>query len=41
MGWGGVMQARDVGCNLTNIQCKAIQNWHDKSPLYNENMQIK
>jgi hypothetical protein len=20
--------------NLTNVQCKAIQNWHNESPLY-------
>jgi hypothetical protein len=27
--------------NLTNVQCKAIQNWHSESPLYNEYMLIK
>jgi hypothetical protein len=30
-GWG----------NLTNVQCKAIQNCHKESPLYNEYMLIK
>jgi hypothetical protein len=29
------------GNNLTNVQCKAIQNWHNESPLYNEYMLIK
>jgi hypothetical protein len=27
--------------NLTNVQCKAIGNWHNESPLYNEYMLIK
>jgi hypothetical protein len=26
----------DGGGDLTNVQCKAIQNWHNESPLYNE-----
>jgi hypothetical protein len=30
-GWG----------NLTIVQCKAIGNWHNESPLYNEYMLIK
>jgi hypothetical protein len=32
---------RDSGDNLTNVQCKAIGNWHNEIPLYNEYMLIK
>jgi hypothetical protein len=40
--WGreGVEEG-DGGGNLTNVQCKAIGNWHNESPLYNEYMLIK
>jgi hypothetical protein len=31
----------DGGDELTNIQYKAIQNCHNKSPLYNEYVLIK
>jgi hypothetical protein len=31
----------DGGANLTNVHCKAIGNWHNESPLYNEYMLIK
>jgi hypothetical protein len=31
----------DDGGNLANVQCKAIQNCHNESPLYNEYMLIK
>jgi hypothetical protein len=31
----------DVGGNLSNLQCKPIQNYHSESPLYNEYMLIK
>jgi hypothetical protein len=31
----------DGGENLTNVQCKAIGNWHNESSLYNEYMLIK
>jgi hypothetical protein len=34
-GWG------DGGDYQTNIQCKAIQNCHNKSPPYNEDMLTK
>jgi hypothetical protein len=27
--------------NLTNVQCKAIGNWHNESSLYNEYMPMK
>jgi hypothetical protein len=30
--WAGEMS----GGNLTNMQCKAVGNWHNESPLYNE-----
>jgi hypothetical protein len=30
--------AGDSAGNLTSVQCKAIQNWHNESPLYNEYM---
>jgi hypothetical protein len=29
------------GGNLINVQCKAIRNWHNESPLYNEYILIK
>jgi hypothetical protein len=31
----------DGGGVLTNVQCKAIQNCHNESPLYNEYILIK
>jgi hypothetical protein len=31
----------DGGHDLTNVQCKAIGNWHNESPLYNKYMLIK
>jgi hypothetical protein len=31
----------EEGVDLTNVQCKVIQNCHNKSPLYNEYMIIK
>jgi hypothetical protein len=38
----GVSGGREKGeGNLTNAQCKAIDNWHTESPLYNEYMPIK
>jgi hypothetical protein len=27
--------------DLTNVQCKAIQNCHNESPMYNESILIK
>jgi hypothetical protein len=27
--------------NLTNVQCKAIENYHNEFPLYNEYILIK
>jgi hypothetical protein len=35
-GVGGM--GRDGGDNLANVQCKAVVNWHNESPLYNECM---
>jgi hypothetical protein len=35
--WGG----GDGGDNLSNVQCKAIQNCHSKFSLYNEYMLMK
>jgi hypothetical protein len=29
------------GNDLTNVQCKAIGNWHNESLLYNEHILIK
>jgi hypothetical protein len=40
-GLGRGLWQGDGGGDLTNIQCKAIQNRHNGSPLYNEYMQIK
>jgi hypothetical protein len=40
VGWGGGWEV-DGGGDLTNVQCKAIQNCHNKFPLYNEYMLIK
>jgi hypothetical protein len=37
----GSGQWGDGGANLANVQCKAIWNWHDESPLCNEYMLIK
>jgi hypothetical protein len=34
-GWG------DGGDNLTNVQCKVIQNCHSEFPPYNEYIRIK
>jgi hypothetical protein len=39
--WGGGRGGEDSGGNLTNVQCKAIQNCHNESPLYNEYILIK
>jgi hypothetical protein len=38
VGWGCGAGGRD---NLTNVQCKAIGNWHNEYPLYNGHMIIK
>jgi hypothetical protein len=27
--------------DLNNVQCKSIGNWHNESPLYNEDVLIK
>jgi hypothetical protein len=35
------LQEGDGGGDLTNIQCKAIQNCHNDSPPYNEYILIK
>jgi hypothetical protein len=32
---------RDGGCDLTNVQCKAIWNCHNGSSLYSEYILIK
>jgi hypothetical protein len=38
VGGGG---GRDGGSDPTNVQCKAIWNCHNESPLYNEYILIK
>jgi hypothetical protein len=40
-GVGREVQGADGRSNLTNIQCKAIQNWHNELSSYNEYMLIK
>jgi hypothetical protein len=40
--WGGEgLKGWDGGGDLTNVQCKAIQNCHSEVPLLNEYMLIK
>jgi hypothetical protein len=40
-GGGEVYGGEDCGDNLTNVQCKVIQNCHSESPLYNKYILIK
>jgi hypothetical protein len=40
-GVGRGLRARDGRDNLTNVQCKPIQNCHNEFPLYNECILIK
>jgi hypothetical protein len=41
VGQGRGSKGEDGGGDLTNVQCKAIQNCHNKSPWYNEYMLTK
>jgi hypothetical protein len=34
-------EAGEGGDNLTNVQCKTIENWHNEFLLYNEYMIIR
>jgi hypothetical protein len=40
-GVGRELREGKCGGNLTNVQCKAIQNCHNESPLYNEYILLK
>jgi hypothetical protein len=40
-GTGRELLSEDGRGDLTIVQYKAIQNWHNKFPLYNEYMLIK
>jgi hypothetical protein len=37
----GLQGVRDGEGDLAKVQCKAVQNWHNESSLYNEYMLIK
>jgi hypothetical protein len=40
-GAGRGLEKGDGRGHLTNVQCEAIGNWHNESPLYNDHMLIK
>jgi hypothetical protein len=40
-GVGRGLRGRDGGRDLTNVQCKPIQNYHNEFPLYKEYILIE